>query len=224
MSREVVLDTETTGIEPGEGHRIIEVAAIEVVNMLPTGRHYRTLINPERDIPSDSSRIHGFTNVDVEGAPRFAEIIDALLEFVADAPIVAHNAPFDVMHLNAELARAGRPPLAHRVVDTLALAKKRFPGMPNSLDALCRRFEIDLSERTTHNALLDVRLLAQVYLELNGGRQQGLGLGGSGGNGPALATEARRERTPRPITVPPEREAAHATFLDKIKDPLWRRG
>ncbi len=223
MTREVVLDTETTGTDPKEGHRVLEVAAIEVVNMLPTGRHYRTLIDPERDIPSDSSRIHGFTSADVEGAPRFADVAQALLDFIGDAPIVAHNAPFDFMHLNAELSRVGMAPLPEsRMVDTLVLAKRRFPGMPNSLDALCRRFEIDLSERTTHNALLDVRLLAKVYLELNGGRQQGLGLGGAGGGIP-LPTEARRARNARPIEPPAERLAAHAEFLTKLKDPLWSR-
>ena len=221
MSREIVLDTETTGIEPREGHRIIEIAAIELMNLLPTGRSFHTLLNPERDIPADASRIHGMTSRDVESAPLFAAQVDAWLDFMADAPIIAHNAPFDFMHLDAELKRIGRPALpAQRMVDTLALAKTRFPGMPNSLDALCRRFDIDLSERTTHNALLDVKLLAKVYLELRGGRQPGLTLA-SNNTGPVLATEARGERTPRPILVPPEAQTAHAAFLGKLQDPLW---
>ena len=221
MSREIVLDTETTGIEPREGHRIIEIAAIELMNLLPTGRSFHTLLNPERDIPADASRIHGMTSRDVENAPLFAAQVDAWLDFMADAPIIAHNAPFDFMHLDAELKRIGRPALpTQRMVDTLALAKTRFPGMPNSLDALCRRFDIDLSERTTHNALLDVKLLAKVYLELRGGRQPGLTLA-SNNTGPVLATEARGERTPRPILVPPEAQAAHAAFLGKLQDPLW---
>lgn len=223
MSREIVLDTETTGIEPSEGHRVIEIAAIELVNLLPTGRHFHTLLNPERDIPADASRIHGMTSKDVENAPLFAQQVDAWLDFMADAPIIAHNAAFDFMHLDAELKRIGRPALpAARMIDTLALAKKRFPGMPNSLDALCRRFDIDLSERSTHNALLDVKLLAKVYLELRGGRQPGLTLA-SNTTGPVLVTEARGERTPRPIAVPAEAEAAHAAFLAKLKDPLWRK-
>jgi len=221
VSREIVLDTETTGIEPREGHRIIEIAAIELMNLLPTGRSFHTLLNPERDIPADASRIHGMTSRDVESAPLFAAQVDAWLDFMADAPIIAHNAPFDFMHLDAELKRIGRPALpTQRMVDTLALAKTRFPGMPNSLDALCRRFDIDLSERTTHNALLDVKLLAKVYLELRGGRQPGLTLA-SNNTGPVLATEARGERTPRPILVPPEAQAAHAAFLGKLQDPLW---
>lgn len=219
--REIVLDTETTGIEVSQGHRVIEIAAIELVNLLPTGRHFHTLLNPDRDIPADASRIHGFTNADVERAPRFAEQVDAWLEFLGDAPIIAHNAAFDFGHLDAELRRIGRPALpAARMVCSLELAKKRFPGMPNSLDALCRRYGIDLSARTTHNALLDVRLLAQVYLELRGGRQPGLVLASSQA-GVTLVTEARQERTPRPIIVPPERAAAHAAFVAKLKNPLW---
>lgn len=224
--REIILDTETTGFEPGEGHRVIEVAAIEVMNLLPTGRFYHAIIDPQRDVPPEASRIHGFTRADLEGKPLFAEQMDAMLGFLGDSPIVAHNAPFDFKHLDAELARAGCPPLdATRMVDSLALARERFPGAPNSLDALCRRFEIDLSERTTHNALLDVRLLAQVYLELRGGRQLGLTLGAAPFANAALvqATEAAAPRTPRPIQVPEERAAAHAAFLGKLKDPLWNR-
>jgi DNA polymerase III subunit epsilon len=221
--REIILDTETTGFEPSEGHRVIEVAAIEVVNLLPTGRFFHTLIDPQRDVPPEASKVHGFTRADLEGKPLFADQAEAMLAFLGDSPIVAHNAPFDFKHLDAELVRAGRRPLdAARMVDSLALARERFPGAPNSLDALCRRFEIDLSERTTHNALLDVRLLAQVYLELRGGRQLGLTLGAA----PlvqALAREEAAPRTPRPIEVSPEQAALHAAFLEKLKDPLWKR-
>jgi DNA polymerase-3 subunit epsilon len=221
--REIVLDTETTGFEPAEGHRIIEIAAIELVNLLPTGRFFHTLLDPERDVPAEATRIHGFTAADLSGQPRFAEKAEALLAFLGDSPIVAHNAEFDFRHLDAELARLGRPPLdPARMMDSLALARARFPGAPNSLDALCRRFDIDLSERTTHNALLDVRLLAQVYLELRGGRQLGLGLGAAPAV-PALAREAAVARTPRPIAVPEAALAAHEAFLAKIKDPLWKR-
>ena len=221
MTREIILDTETTGIEVSDGHRIIEIAAIELVNLLPTGRHFHTLLNPERDIPSDATRIHGMGNIHVENAPLFAHQVDAWLDFMADAPIIAHNAAFDFGHLDAELRRINRPALPRsRMVCSLELAKRRFPGMPNSLDALCRRYAIDLSQRTTHNALLDVRLLAQVYLELRGGRQPGLVLA-SNNTGPALVTEARQARTARPIEVPEERAAAHAAFLGKLKNPLW---
>ena len=224
MTREIVLDTETTGIAVADGHRIIEIAAIELVNLLPTGRHFHTLLNPERDIPADATRIHGMGNIHVEGAPLFAHRVDAWLEFMGDAPIIAHNAAFDFGHLDAELARIGRPPLPRtRMVCSLELAKIRFAGMPNSLDSLCRRYAIDLSERTTHNALLDVRLLAQVYLELRGGRQPGLVLASSQ-TGPALVTEARSARSPRPIDVPVERVAAHAAFLAKLTKPLWLAG
>lgn len=221
--REIILDTETTGFEPEEGHRVIEIAAIEVINLMPTGRHFHTLLDPERDVPPEATRVHGFTASDLAGKPRFAEKAEEMLAFLGDSRIVAHNAPFDFKHLDAELARTGRPPLGvDRMVDSLALARERFPGAPNSLDALCRRFDIDLSERTTHNALLDVRLLAQVYLELRGGRQLGLGLGAA----PvvqALAREQAVARTPRPITVPVEAEAAHEAFLAKVKDPIWKR-
>jgi DNA polymerase-3 subunit epsilon len=221
--REVILDTETTGFEPEEGHRVIEIAAIEVVNLMPTGRHFHTLLDPERDVPPEATRVHGFTASDLAGKPRFAEKAEEMLAFLADSPIVAHNAAFDFKHLDAELARMGRPALgAARMVDSLALARERFPGAPNSLDALCRRFDIDLSERTTHNALLDVRLLAQVYLELRGGRQLGLTLGAA----PVVQMFAREQaaaRTPRPVAVPEEALAAHEAFLAKIKDPIWKR-
>jgi len=221
--REIILDTETTGFEPSEGHRVLEIAAIEVINLLPTGRAFHTLLDPQRDVPPEASKVHGFTRADLEGKPLFADQMDAMLAFLGDSPIVAHNAPFDFKHLDAELVRAGRKPLdVTRMVDSLALARERFPGAPNSLDALCRRFEIDLSERTTHNALLDVRLLALVYLELRGGRQLGLTLGAA----PlmqAFAREAAAPRTPRPMEVAPEQAATHAAFLDKLKDPLWKR-
>ncbi|MFL1463098.1 DNA polymerase III subunit epsilon [Roseococcus sp. DSY-14] len=222
--REVVLDTETTGFDPLTGDRVIEVAAIELVNLLPTGRHFHALVDPERDVPPESTRVHGFTRADLEGKPKFRDIAAAMLDFLADSPIVAHNAPFDFGFLDAELLRAGRPALDRaRMVDSLVLAKARFPGAPNSLDALCRRFGIDLSERTTHNALLDVKLLAAAYLELRGGRQSGL----SFEEAPAvalLATEARAPRTPRPILLSAEQEAAHRAFVEKaIKDALWLR-
>ncbi len=223
MTRQIVLDTETTGFDPLTGDRVLEVAAIEIFNLMPTGQEFRRLIDPERDIPADSSKVHGFTSFDVQGQPKFADIAADLLAFIGDAPIIAHNAPFDFGFLDAEFFRCGRPPLDRaRMIDSLVLAKKRFPGMPNSLDALCRRFDIDLSQRTTHNALLDVQLLAQVYLELMGGRQTGLALTATAGVAPiAEIAGLQGARTPRLISVSDEEAAAHAAFLKKLKDPLW---
>lgn len=223
--RSVLFDTETTGLEPLQGHRIIEVAALELINDLPTGRHFHTLIDPERDVPEDASRIHGFTNAHLAGKPRFAEIADEMLAFFGEGRLIAHNAPFDFGFLDAELARAGRRALERdRMVCTLVLAKGRFPGMPNSLDALCRRFNIDLSARTTHNALLDCKLLAEVYVELTGGRQRGLSLAAETASLPMVAYSHTGPRTPRPI-VPNEAElAAHAAFLDRLKEPVWKAG
>jgi DNA polymerase-3 subunit epsilon len=205
-----------------QGHRVIEVAALELVNDLPTGRHFHTLLNPERDIPDDVIRIHGITASQVAGKPRFAAVAGELLGFFGDGKLIAHNAPFDFGFLNAELARLGLPPLpSDRMVDTLALAKTRFPGMPNSLDALCRRFDIDLSARTTHNALLDCRLLAEVYVELTGGRQRGLSLAAAKSPAAVAVYAHTGPRAPRPI-LPTEAElAAHAALLGRLKDPVW---
>ena len=222
MSRSVLFDTETTGLDPLAGDRVIEVACLELVRDLPTGRAFHRFIDPERDIDPDASRVHGLTRADLRGKPRFAEIAEEMLDFLGDGPLVAHNAPFDFGFLNAELARLRRPALDRgRMVDTLALAKARFPGMPNSLDALCRRFNIDLSERTTHNALLDCRLLAQVYIELTGGRQRGLGLAEDGDGAPAVSYQPAGPR--RPVLVQPDAEALarHAAFVARLKEPVW---
>jgi DNA polymerase-3 subunit epsilon len=221
MTRSVLFDTETTGLDPMAGDRVIEVAALELEGDLPTGRHFHALVHPQRSIPEEVTRIHGITLDQLEGKPLFAEIADELLEFLGDGKLVAHNAPFDFGFLNAEFSRLGQPALdGGRMVDTLALAKTRFPGMPNSLDALCRRFGIDLTERSTHNALLDCKLLAEVYVELTGGRQRGLSLAEAGqDNAPVASYAAVADRTPRRI-VPTETElAAHAAFLAKIKAP-----
>jgi DNA polymerase-3 subunit epsilon len=219
--REIVLDTETTGFDPLEGHRVIEIAAIELVNLLPTGRAFHTLLDPQRDVPPEATKVHGFTRADLEGKPLFPAVAEAMLAFLGDAPIIAHNAPFDFRFLDAELLRAKRPPLdASRMRDSLILARERFPGAPNSLDALCRRFDIDLSQRTTHNALLDVKLLAEVYLELRGGRQTGLELGAAPAV-QALAMEQRAPRTPRPLAPSAAQLEAHAAFVAGLKEPLW---
>lgn len=222
MTRQIVLDTETTGLDPATGDRVIEIAAIELINLVPTGRHWHSLLDPGREVPEEATRIHGFTTESLRGQPRFAAVADALLAFLGADPIVAHNAPFDFGFLDAELALAGRPALdPARMVDSLALAKRRFPGMPNSLDALCRRYGIDNSMRTSHNAVLDVGLLAQVYLELMGGKQPGFALAARSA-APTLAPgEVPSDWVKRPI-LPSEAElAAHAAFVAKLKDPLW---
>lgn len=223
MTRAVLFDTETTGLDPLTGDRVLEVAGIELLNDLPTGKTFHRLIHPQRDIPEEAARIHGIRLDQLRDAPRFEEIADDLLAFFADGPLVAHNAPFDFGFLNAEFARIGLPALdPARMVDTLAMAKRRFPGMPNSLDALCLRFDIDLSARTTHNALLDCRLLAEVYVELTGGRQRGLGLAAeTRTGGPAIHYDAVTDRTPRPLQPSAEELAAHAGFIARLKAPIW---
>jgi DNA polymerase-3 subunit epsilon len=223
MTRSVLFDTETTGFDPLTGDRVIEIAAIELINDLPTGEVFHALIDPERDIPAESTRVHGITSAHVEGKPKFADVAEAMLAFFGDAPLVAHNAPFDFGFIDAELARIKRPALDRaRMIDTLVLAKAKFPGMPNSLDALCRRFEIDLSARTTHNALLDCKLLAEVYVELTGGRQRGLVLEAEQGLSFAQYTR-EADRTPRPIVPAEDALAAHAAFVARLKDPVWSR-
>jgi DNA polymerase-3 subunit epsilon len=222
MIRSVLFDTETTGLEPLRGDRVIEIAALELINELPTGKHFHCLIDPERDIPAEASRVHGFTSVDVEGKPKFADVAADMLDFFGEDPLIAHNAPFDFGFLNAELSKVGRPILhSTRMIDTLVLAKARFPGMPNSLDALCRRFSIDLSARTTHNALLDCRLLAEVYVELTGGRQRGLSLAAEAVATPVAVYVHNEARTPR-LIVPTEAElVAHAAMVARLKNPVW---
>ncbi len=223
VTRSVLFDTETTGLEPHQGHRVIEVAALELVNDLPSGRHFHRLIDPERDIPDDASRIHGMTTAHLKGKPRFAEVVDDLMAFLGDDRLIAHNAPFDFAFLDAELSRLSRQCLAsERMVDTLALAKARFPGLPNSLDALCRRFGIDLSARATHNALLDCKLLAEVYVELTGGRQRGLTLVTIEQRAGRVASyDPAGPRTPRRIAASDAELAAHAAFIARLKEPLW---
>lgn len=222
--RQIVLDTETTGLDPLQGDRVIEIAAVELVNLLPTGASFHCLVDPERDIPAEATRVHGFTNGDLAGKPKFAEVAAAMLDFLGDAPIVAHNAPFDFGFLDAELLRCGMRKLDRgRMIDSLVLAKQRYPGMPNSLDALCRRLGVDNSMRSSHNAVLDCTLLAQVYLELMGGKQPGFELASAmAADGATLTVIEPVVWTPHPIGVTPDRAAAHAAFVSaKIKDALW---
>ena len=227
MSREIVLDTETTGFDPRTGDRLIEVGCIEIMDLLPTGRTYHSLVHPERLIPPDSTRVHGITDDKVKDAPKFAAIVADLVAFIGDAPIIAHNAQFDRNFIDAEFRLCGHPVFDEgRWIDTLQLAQKTFPGMPNSLDALCKRFKVSLADRTFHGALIDARLLAEVYLELRGGKERRLDLSSvrvTAATGPvALAAYGARPRPLQPRSTPDER-AAHLAFLQAtLKDQsLW---
>jgi DNA polymerase-3 subunit epsilon len=217
--REIVLDTETTGLDPQTGHRIVEVACIELVHHIPTGRDFHRYVNPGRDIPQDAHAVHGLTEEFLAAHPPFGAVADELLEFIGSDPLVIHNAEFDLAFLNAELARLGRAPLAPSFVDTLALARQRYPGAPASLDALCRRFEIDLSVRANHGAKTDCGLLAGVYLELIGGRQPGLDFVAPHA---AAVTAVRIAREPRPHLPSAAELAAHEAMLALLTAPLWR--
>lgn len=223
--RQIVLDTETTGLDPASGDRVIEVAAIEIFNFMPTGSTFHHMIDPERDVPEEATRVHGMTAEMLRGKPLFRDVADAMLDYLGDSEIIAHNATFDFGFLDAELVRAKRPKLDRtRMVDSLALAKRRYPGLPNSLDALCRRLGVDNSMRTAHNALLDVKLLAEVYLELMGGKQPGFELAARSARPAALggAVVPPVARTPRPIVASEAELAAHVAFIaKKLKDPLW---
>src|SRR5258706_2302977 len=213
MPREIVLDTETTGLYPADGHRLIEIACVEIDECVPTGRTFHAYVHPERDIDPDAERVHGISLASLEGRPRFAEIADAFLAFIGDATLVAHNAAFDRGFINAELERLGLA-LTHeaRWVDTLAMAQKKFPGMYNSLDALCKRFKISVAEREKHGAMIDTRLLAGVYLELQGGRERALDLTQAAARGVAQAiAQAAYGARPRPLAdrITPEERTAH---------------
>lgn len=220
--REIVLDTETTGRDPQGGDRIVEIGAIELVNQLPTGRHYHTYLDPERDVPEEVVRIHGLTRERLTGEPKFAEVAEDFLAFLGEARLVIHNASFDLSFLNAELRTTGRATIPPgRALDTLEIARRRFPGAQASLDALCRRFGVDNSARTLHGALLDCELLAEVYLHLEGGRQHGLGLEAeaNGAEGPLIERPFRPAREHAPT---PEEAERHAALVARLADPIWR--
>lgn len=221
--REVVIDTETTGLDPQSGHRIVEIAAFELVHHVPTGRKFHCYVNPERDMPADAYAVHGLTAEFLAAHPPFAAIAGDFLAFIGSDALVIHNAEFDIAFLNAELVRAGLPPLTSPFTDTLSLARKRFPGAPASLDALCRRFAIDLAVRDKHGAEIDCGLLAEVYIELLGGRQPGLDFaaGEAAATVYLAAAEERPIRTPRPHAATPEELAAHRALLAAIVNPLW---
>lgn len=217
--REIVLDTETTGLDPTVGHRIIEIACVELLHHIPTGRDFHRYVNPGRDIPDDAHAVHGLTEEFLAAHPPFEAIADELLAFIGSDPLVIHNAEFDLAFLNAELARIGRPMLVPTHIDTLIMARQRYPGAPASLDALCRRFEIDNSGRVTHGARIDCGLLAAVYLELIGGRQPGLDFAAPEAG---VVTAIRIARPPRPHAPSFEEVAAHEAMLAMLTSPLWR--
>lgn len=227
--RELVLDTETTGFEPSEGHRIVEIGAVELINLMPTGRTYHQYINPERMMPKEAFEVHGLGDDFLRDQPKFAQIVDAFLDFVGDARLVIHNAAFDMKFLNAELQWTGRrllPP--EQAFDTLTFARKKFPGSPASLDALCRRFGIDNSARSKHGALLDSEILAEIYLELLGGQQPDFALSteasrGSGADGGRAAPLPRR-KAPLPARLTAQEAQEHAAFVAGLGEAaIWRK-
>jgi DNA polymerase III subunit epsilon len=225
--REIVIDTETTGLDPDAGDRIVEIGAVELVNHVPTGRTFHAYVNPQRDVPQEAFEVHGLSNAFLADKPFFAQVAVELAEFLGDARLVIHNAAFDMKFINAELGWTGFPPLPWaRALDTLELARRRFPGAPTSLDALCRRFGIDNSGRVKHGALLDAELLAEVYLELAGGRQPDLTLtvvtSFTGAAGGAWVPKPRPRPLPSHIT--PAEAAAHARFVAELgEEALWVR-
>lgn len=225
--REIVFDTETTGLDPAQGHRVVEIGAVEISNLIPTGRVFHVYINPERDMPEEAFRVHGLSNEFLLQHKPFAKIVAEFIDFIEDAPLVAHNAEFDTRFLNAELALVDRPALAgSRIIDTLAMARRLNPGSPASLDALCQRYGIDSSRREKHGALLDAGLLAEVYAELCGGRQAALSL-------QATTSAARRSTKNNLLTERPRPLAnrlcaseidAHKKFIETLApNPLWVR-
>ena len=222
--REIVFDTETTGFSFADGDRMVEIGCLEMVNRVETGRTFHAYFHPERSMPPEAQRVHGLSDAFLADKPLFPHLVDDLLDFIGDSPLVAHNASFDFGFLNGELKRCGRTAVAmERMVDTVAMARMRHPGAKHSLDALCSRYGIDRSHRTLHGALLDAQLLAQVYVELTGGRQIGLGLVSEVvvEAAPTQAVAAAVVRPPRVFGVSEEERVRHAAFLKTVVNPLW---
>ena len=226
--REIVFDTETTGFDPATGDRMVEIGCVEMVNRVETGESYHAYYNPERDMPAAAEAVHGLSSAFLADKPLFRDTADALLEFIGDAPLVAHNASFDFGFLNNELKLIDREPIdLGRMIDTVAMARKKHPGAKNSLDALCTRYGVDRSHRVKHGALLDAELLAQVYVELTGGRQIGLELAAEVGEVSAVPQAAtikasdRKFRAPRPHQASAEEIARHQAFIKQIETPIW---
>ncbi len=225
--REIVLDTETTGFDPENGDRIIEIGCLEVFNHVPTGKTYWQYINPERDVPEEAVAVHGITTEFLKDKPVFGEIVGAFLDFIGDSSMVIHNAEFDVKFLNAELKMLGFPQFKLKnAIDTLKIARKKFPGSPANLDALCRRFKIDNTAREFHGALLDAELLAEVYLELNGGRQHGLAIEvvpqETLTESCSVPKSEKKFRAPRTFEVSKEEKMAHAEMVEHIDNAIWK--
>lgn len=223
--REIILDTETTGLSPDHGHRITEIGCIELFNHIPTGQYYHTYINPERDVPPQAAAISGLTFDFLKDFPVFAHVVEDFLTFIGDSPLVIHNASFDLMFLNAELTRLQKPVITpERALDTLALARKKYPGSPASLDALCKRFNIDLSKRDKHGALIDSELLAQVYLELLGGRQRKLEIEQASTKADSTQDAHHVYQFPvRRFDISKTEKEAHQDFIKNLKNPLWEK-
>lgn len=223
--REIIFDTETTGLDPQRGDRMVEIGCIEMVNRVATGQTFHAYFNPERTMPAEAEAVHGLSDTFLADKPRFAEKAAELIVFIGDSPLVAHNAGFDFGFLNAELSICGLDPVCRtRMVDTVAIARMRHPGAKLSLDALCTRYGVDRSHRTRHGALLDAELLAQVYVELRGGRQIGLELAADQRQDLITVTTVTRRRefrAPRPHAASPEELVAHAEFIKTLKAPLW---
>ena len=224
--REIIFDTETTGLDPKTGDRMVEIGCIEMVNRVATGRTFHAYYNPERDMPMEAEQVHGLSIAFLSDKPCFRDGVLDLLEFIADSPLVAHNAQFDFGFLNHELGACGHPAVdLGRMVDTLALARKRHPGAKHSLDALCTRYGVDRSHRVKHGALLDAELLAQVYVELTGGRQIGLDIGTAAVETVIETTTFRpvtgEYRAPRPHAASVEELARHKAFVESLESPLW---
>jgi DNA polymerase-3 subunit epsilon len=222
--REIVLDTETTGLDPKQGHRIVEIGCLELINHIPTDRHFHRYINPECDIADEAVAVHGLTRERLSKEPVFAEVAGDFLDFVGDSKLIIHNADFDVGFLNWELAALGLPQFpSDRATCTVKMTRRRFPGAPANLDALCRRFGVDNSGRTLHGALLDAQLLAECYVELLGGRQQGLALAvqAASVSNQSVGGAAAIQRTPRAHSPSEEELTAHAAMLALLKAPLW---
>jgi DNA polymerase III subunit epsilon len=225
--REIVLDTETTGLDPFQGHRVVEIGAVELLNRIPTGRSFHRYLNPERDMPAEAAEVHGLTIEFLKDKPVFAEIADEFVGFIGEAPLIAHNASFDIAFLNAELERVNKGLISRgRIVDTLLLARRKHPGGANRLDDLCARYGIDNTRRTKHGALLDAEILAEVYLELIGGRQATLGLSDNAmpraGNGDGAIVVRQRPEPLKPRISEAER-AAHREFIATLgENALWR--
>jgi len=224
--REIVFDTETTGLSPDEGHRLVEIGCVELFNRCETGEYFHAYINPERPMPSEAEAVHGLSETFLKGQRRFEEVAAELIAFLGDSPLIAHNAHFDFAFLNAELNGCGLVPVAmSRMIDTLAMARTRHPGAKHSLDALCTRYGVDRSQRIKHGALLDAQLLSQVYIELAGGRQIGLSLAQAAPVAESVAVAVvaveRPYRAPRPHRASESELAAHAAFIDTLVDPLW---